>query len=176
MTALLFANSAVTLTVVVVLCILLYRQSKKQKKSTVITENMVAEMLKKEGYQVVEVKSSPDWIHFEYDSVKYFIRVCGEFCEIHTGILLQKEQFEPGLTKYLCDNEMRNITCCHLWYDEPNHALLCTAFGIQKSFEHLQSSFYNMMQCIQYGYSAFNDLYQEKIKGGESNKGNRFFS
>ena len=60
MTTLLFAISAVTLTVVVVLCILLYRQSKKQKKSTVITENMVAEMLKKEGYQVVEVKISPD--------------------------------------------------------------------------------------------------------------------
>lgn len=176
MTNLLFAISAVTLAAVVGQCILLYRQSKKQKKSTDITEEIVVEMLKKEGFLVVEVNASPDWIHFEYDSVKYFIRVCGVFCEIHTGIFLQKEQYEPGLTKQLCDNEMRDITCCHMCYDEAYHALRCTVFSVQKSFEHLQSSFYDMIQCIQYGCSAFNDLYQEKIKDGELNKGNKFFS
>lgn len=175
-TIILLAFSVVTLAAVVALCFILHKQSKRQKESTDITEDMVADMLMKEEYQVVEVKSSPDWIHFEYNSIKYFIRICGDFCEIQTGMLLQKEHFEPGLAKQLCDNEMRNITCCHMRYDETNHALICTVFSIQKSFEHLQSSFNNMMQCIQYGYESFHALYQEKKQESEANKGNRFFS
>lgn len=174
-TILLSVLLALALSAVVCLSVKLYKSgSGKLSPGEEITDTMIREMLVKNGYQIVEDKENPDWIHFEVDSVKYFIRICEVFCEIHSGMLLQKEYYDPALTRHLCDNAMRSINCCHLRYDAEHHALLSTVFSIQKSYAHLQSSFYDMMQCMQYGYTVFNDLYHKAVK--EQNSSNKCFS
>jgi hypothetical protein len=174
-TILLSALITLTLSAVVYFCVKSYKsRSDKRSQREEITESMIRNMLMEKGCNIIEDEGNPDWIRFEKDAVHYFIRIRGMFCEVHCAMQFSKENYDPALTQKLVDNEMRNITCCHMWYDEEHSSILSTVFSIQKTYDHLQSSFYDMIQCIYYGYNVFNDFYQNAAK--QMSNDNKYFS
>ena len=175
-TILLSALLGMALTVVLWVFIRWYNRNQDNPSGEVITDSMVRKMLKEKGCSVVDDNENPDWIQFMYDGKQFFIRVCGSYCEVHAGMFLEKSRFDTDITRNICNNEMRNITCGHMWYDEANSRLLVTAFSIHKTYKHLKISFYNMLQCVYYMFSTFDELYHQQAHGNDTNVNNKMYS
>ena len=177
MTVLLSVLLALTLSVVVYLCIKLYkRNSNRLSHGEEITESMIRNVLKENNCIIIDDKQNSEWIEFQFDGRQFFIRVCGSYCEVHTGIRLGPSYYDPAIARDLCNNELRQFTCGHIWYDDANHGLLVTVFSINKTYRHLRNSFYDMIQCVYYMVNAFGDLYHEKVNGREINNDNKVYS
>ena len=89
MTVLLSVLLALALSVVVYLCIKLYkRNSNRLSHGEKITESMIRKMLKENNCIIIDDKQNSGWIEFQFDGRQFFIRVCGSYCEVHTGMRL----------------------------------------------------------------------------------------
>ena len=176
-TILLSALLTLTLSAVVYLCVKLYkRNGNKLSPGEEITESMIRKMLKENNCIVIDDNPDPDWIEFQLDGKQFFIRVCGSYCEVHTGARLEASYYNPAIARDLCNNEMKRFTCGHIWYDAANTALLVTVFSINKTYKHLKISFHDMIECAYYMLNTFGELYQEKVNGREINNDNKVYS
>lgn len=176
-TILLSVLLTLTLSAVVYLCVKLYKsRSDKLPNGEEITESMIRKMLKENGCIIVEKEEDPDWIEFQLDGRQFFIRVCDSYCEVHAGMRLEASYYNPAIARDLCNNEMRRYTCGHIWYDASNNGLFITVFSINKTYRHLKTSFYDMIQCVYYMLNTFGNLYHEKVNGREINNDNKIYS
>ena len=176
-TILLSVLLTLTLSAVVYLCIKLYKSRRdKLSHGEEITESMIRKMLNENNCTVIDNDPDNDWIRFKLDGRHFFIRVCGSYCEVHAGIRLDRYVYNPAIARDLCNNEMRNFTCGHIWYDEANSGLLVTVFSIDKTYVHLKASFHDMIQCVIYMFNTFGELYDEKTKGRETSNDNKVYS
>lgn len=175
-TILLSVLLTLTLSAVVYLCVKFYKsRSDKLPHGEEITESVIRKMLKENNCTVIEDNPDTNWIKFKLDGRHFFIRVCGSYCEVHAGIRLDR-YYNPAIVRELCNNEMRNFTCGHIWYDEANSGLLVTVFSIDKTYAHLKASFYDMIQCVIYMFNTFGELYDGKTNGKEINNDNKIYS
>lgn len=176
-TILLSGLSGMALAAVLIMCIKRYKRNHANPPGEVITDSMIRKMLEENNCQVIEDKANPDWIQFMFDGKQFFIRVCGSYCEVHAGMYLDKSHFDSDLTRNLCNKEMRNITCGHMWYDETNSGLLVTVFSVHKTYKHLKMSFYDLLQCVYYMFNTFDELYrQQAVQANEANNNHKVFS
>ena len=110
-TTLLLTISAGSIAAAVLLCVIFNKLSRKEPKQCEINDSMLREMLMQNGCRILDDASNFDWIEFVYQSHKYSIRGCGNFCEICAGILLRDGYYQPELIKIVCESEMRAFTC-----------------------------------------------------------------
>lgn len=176
-TILLSVLLTLALSAVVVLCIKLHKHNSNfLSPGEEITDSMIRKMLKEYNCIIIDDNPNPDWIGFQFDGRPFFIRVCGSYCEVHTGMRLEASYYNPVIAKDLCNNEMRHYTCGHICYDDANHGLLVTVFSINKTYRHLKASFYDIIQCVYYMFNTFSDLYHENANSREINNDNKIYS
>jgi hypothetical protein len=113
---------------------------------------------------------------FEFEGNHYFIRMCGNYCELHAAMSMENSCYDPAITRSVCNNEMRNIACGHMWYDEASSRLLVTVFSIHKTYRHLKISFYDLLQCVFYMFHTFDEIYRHHTHSKETNNNHKVFS
>lgn len=176
MSNLLLIVSAATFAAVVALCAVLYKRSSRSAKDGEITVPMIREMLIEKGCRIIDDSQNPEWINFEFDSMIYSIRVHAIFCEVHCGGTLPYPISRPDLADHICKNELREFSCGHAWYDSSGNSLRITVFSIQKTYDHLQNSFLDMIQCIHFLCNSFIEIYNKISDSRENEPGKTIVS
>lgn len=175
-TILLSGLCGVALTVVLWVCIKWHKRNQGNPPGETITDSMVCKMLKEKKCNILEDPGNPEWILFEFEGNHYFIRMCGNYCELHAAMSMENSCYDPAITRSVCNNEMRNITCGHMWYDEASSRLLVTVFSIHKTYRHLKISFYDLLQCVFYMFHTFDEIYRHHTHSKETNNNDKVFS
>lgn len=176
-TTILFSGlCGVALTVVLWVCIKWYKRNQDNAPGEKITDSMVRKMLTEKKCVIIEDSGNPEWILFEFDGKHFFIRVCGKYCELHAATNNINAYFDPAIAESVCNNEMRNITCGHMWHDKANSRLLVTVFSIHKTYKHLKHSFYDLLQCVYYMFNTFEELYNQRVHGKAEDNNNKVYS
>ena len=114
-TILLSGLCGVALTVVLWVCIKWHKRNQGNPPGETITDSMVCKMLKEKKCNILEDPGNPEWILFEFEGNHYFIRMCGNYCELFT----QSTTFRNQCTIVLINTQTKVVDFFHFFEQNP---------------------------------------------------------